>query len=380
MPVIPFVKRKLGTTYLIWFKSSNLYYQLAEPAWFVFSKIVKRYKTETIAKQFAYRYGLSLEEGLSFVSDIRLKVEEMNQVSILKNNIVQQLTDLNKFTFAPQSIHNYTLGEKTIKFVFDSQQLENYIHLLIDHLETSEDHIEMPLFELFFFNEKIVFRINNEVKGIWVNDESHLVKGKIFMELTNLMHSKTDEDWLMTVHASAITNGKKTILFSAAPGSGKTTIAALLQAQGYQLISDDFVPIDRHSFNCYPLPIAMSVKEGSMQLLASLYPALNQKPLNYISPEKSVRYLPAENQLMNLVYPVHEFIFIQYNKSVDFVWEKLDPVKAIRLLLDQTWVIPTDGNPDLLFDFVSQKSFYELSYSNNQKALEAIINLMEHDQ
>jgi hypothetical protein len=43
-------------------------------------------------------------------------------------------------------------------------------------------------------------------------------------------------------------------------------------------------------------------------------------------------------------------------------------------------VFPTDGNPDLLFDFVSQKSFYELSYSNNQKALEAIINLMEHDQ
>ena len=98
------------------------------------------------------------------------------------------------------------------------------------------------------------------------------------------MHDKTDADWLMTVHASAITNGKKTILFSAPPPcNGKTTIADLLQARGYKLISDAFVTIDRYSFKAYPFPIAMSVKEGSIDLLASLFPALEQRLPDHIN-------------------------------------------------------------------------------------------------
>lgn len=380
MSFISFIKRKIGQTYLIWFKNSNQYFQLEEPAWFVFSRTIKRYKAETIAVKFAHRYGTDLDESRIFVADIRQKIDEMNRIVNQENEQDKPTTDLASYTFIPQSVHCYSLDGKTIKFSFETQLLEDYIHLLVKHLEVPEDGLATPLFELFFFQEKIVFRIDNKVKGIWAPDESHLVKGKIFMELTNVMHNKTDEDWLMTVHASAITNGKKTILFSAAPGSGKTTMAALLQAKGFQLISDDFVPIDRYSFHAYPLPIAMSVKEGAMKTLELLYPTLNETPLNYISSEKSVRYLPAENQFINKIYPVHEFIFIQYNKSVDFVWEKLNPVQAIRLLLDQTWVIPTDGNPDLLFDFVSQKSFFQLTYSNNQKALEVITNLMNHDE
>jgi hypothetical protein len=185
----------------------------------------------------------------------------------------------------------------------------------------------------------------------------------------------------MTVHASAITNGKKTILFSAPPNHGKTTIAALLQSRGYKLISDDFVPIDRNSFKAYPFPIAMSVKQTSMDLLASLFPALEQKTLNYISPEKSVRFLPpnANPDVTKEVFPVRDFVFIQYNSSVDFIWEKLDPLKAMKLLLDQAWVTPIKGNTEILFERIMELSFYQLTYSNNEKALDAIANLFDHD-
>ncbi|MDP2334907.1 MAG: hypothetical protein Q8N05_00355, partial [Bacteroidota bacterium] len=286
-----------------------------------------------------------------------------------------------KLTFSPFSIHRYRLGNKFIAFSYKTRLFEHYLHPLICHFETMEEQDEMPLFELFAWQESIVFRFNGEVKGIWTKDETHLVKGLIFMFLINVMYDKTDADWLMTVHASAITNGKKTILFSAPPNHGKTTIAALLQARGYQLISDDFVPIDRDSFMAHPFPIAMSVKESSMDLLAGLFPALDQKKLLYISPEKSVRFLAPEFNLEmhDAIFPVQEFVFIKYDKSVDFAWEKLDPVRAVQLLLDQAWVIPTEGNAELLFDRIMQMSFYQLTYSNNQKALDAITNLFDHD-
>jgi hypothetical protein len=79
------------------------------------------------------------------------------------------------------------------------------------------------------------------------------------------------------------------------------------------------------------------------------------------------------------IFPAQEFIFVKYDQSIDFVMEKLDPLQAIRLLLDQTWVTPSRGNPAILFDLILQKSFYQLSYSNNKKALDAITNLFEND-
>ena len=381
MPAIPYLKKRIGQTYLVWFENSDSYLQLEEPAWFVFRKTVKRYKSDTIATEFAHRYSASSDESLTFVMDIRKEIEKMNQPAIAQERLNMFSTDLIEHIFKPFFIHRYKVGNKLLAFSYETRDFEYYLHPLIRHFETSEENTDMPLFELFTYEGQIVFRFKGVVKGIWTKDETHLVKGLIFMFLVNVLYDKTDADWLMTVHASAITNGKKTILFSAPPNHGKTTIAALLQDRGYQLISDDFVPIDRNSFKAYPFPIAMSVKQSSMDVLASLFPGLEQKPLNYISPEKSVRYLPPNNQLdfSNNVFPVHEFVFINYNASVDFIWEKLDPVTAVKLLLDQAWVTPTKGNAVLLFERIMQLSFYQLTYSNNQKALDAITNLFDHD-
>ena len=79
MSSIPFISKKVGNNYLVWFQNSNHYVQLEEPAWFVFKKITKRYKTSTIAFDFALRYGFSHEESLVFVNDIGAEIKKLNQ-------------------------------------------------------------------------------------------------------------------------------------------------------------------------------------------------------------------------------------------------------------------------------------------------------------
>lgn len=382
MPEISYIKKKVGPSYLVWFENSNTYFQLEEPAWFIFTKIRKRYKSDTIAREFAIRYGSTPEASHTFVTDIRAEIKKMNQPDNVQTKTGQFPVELNEHTFDPWSIRHYNFGDKEIIFSYESRLLEHYLHPLISHFETSEQGSGYPHFELFALNGQIVFRFNGEVKGMWTNVESHLVKGMIFMYLINVMHNRADADWLMTVHASAITNGKKTILFSAAPGSGKTTIAALLQARGYRLISDDFVPVDRLTLCAWPFPIAMSVKEGSMELLAPILPGLAQKDLNFISPEKRVRYLAPSNfrDVMKEIHPVRKFIFVHYDTSVDFRLVKLDHINAIKQLLQQAWIAPVPGNPSILLERLSHISFYELTYSDNQKALDSITNLFDHDQ
>jgi hypothetical protein len=380
MPDISFIKKKIGLSYLIWLRKSNKYMMLEEPAWFVFSHIAKRYKLSTIASSCAVRYGLDTTETLAFVHDIHSGIEQMNQPTLVSRDLTQD-AEIANYRIQPYSKHQYRFGTSTIEFSSENPYFESFLHPLICHLETTDNKEDVPVFELFEYNEMIVFRLDGEVKGIWSYEETHLVKGLIFMNLVNVLFDKTNDFWLMTVHASAITNGEKTILISAAPGSGKTTMAAMLQNIGYQMVSDDFVPIDRHSFRAWPMPIAMSVKQGAMSLISTIYPEIEEKPINHISPEKSVRYIyPGPNdEFLPEALPVKEFIFISYNPSVDFQWEKIDPAKAVKLLLDQSWISPSDGSAEILFDQLSRWSFYELTYSDNQKALDAISNLFSHD-
>lgn len=76
---------------------------------------------------------------------------------------------------------------------------------------------------------------------------------------------------------------------------------------------------------------------------------------------------------------LRSFCIHKYNPSVDFEWEKIDQIKAIKLLLDQSWISPTNGSAEILLGQLSQWSFYLLTYSNNQRAIEAIANLFDHD-
>jgi hypothetical protein len=118
-----------------------------------------------------------------------------------------------------------------------------------------------------------------------------------------------------------------------------------------------------------------------MDLLTPLFPELEEKSLFHLSVEKSVRYIPLSNyaEIINAVFPVKELIFIEYNSAIDFKLEKLDPVIALKALLDQVWVTPVHGNASILLDHIMEISFYKLTYSNNQKALGAISNLFDHD-
>ena len=376
---IKFVKKKIGNSYLIWFQNSNLYFSLEEPAWFVFSKIMKRYKSETIAKEFSDRYGLSYEESLRFVTDVRLKIIEMNKYDEPAKYMEKSAEEINNYVYPIYSTHCYDMQNKVIEFSFETPWLENYIHPLIKHLETTEDFTGKSYFELYTYNERVYFRLDKKIIGSWDKNESHLTKGRIFIELVNVLHNKSEADWLMTVHASAISDGRKTILFSAAPGSGKSTIAALLQTKGYNIISDDFVPIERSTFKAFPFPIAMSVKEGSLDLLKPHYPELENNPLITLNPEKRIKYLPIDNRIMKMAFPVKEFIFIKYDDSVDFTLEKIEPANAVKTLFEEAWIPPQPDNVAIFLDKIINISFYRLTYSNNKMALEAISQLFDNN-
>ena len=94
---------------------------------------------------------------------------------------------------------------------------------------------------------------------------------------------------------------------------------------------------------------------------------------------KKVNYLPVESNIMNMIFPVNEFVFLKYDASVDFSFEKTEPVKAIMQLLEDAWIPPAPENVTIFLDKILKASFYNLTFSNNQKAIEAINQLFKKD-
>src|ERR1035437_3127338 len=112
MTTIPYIKKKIGLKYLVWLQNSNQYIQLEELAWFIFRKVAKRAKSETIAKEFAGRYETAFDESLAFVKEIRSKIEKINQANSTSSNSIQVSDELNNHVFSPFSVHNYKLGNR----------------------------------------------------------------------------------------------------------------------------------------------------------------------------------------------------------------------------------------------------------------------------
>jgi hypothetical protein len=370
------VIRKIDGSFVVWFANGNQYLRLEEPAYFVFERSEEGLGRDLIAGQCAERYGTAESECRQFVAEILDGIETIRQTPVGKELDGKEKHGLQEKMFLPFSNHFYEINGKFLCFRFETRLYEHYLHPLLQHLETDACPTEPILFELFGYNGKIVLRVGHQVKGTWAEDETHLLNGMASLQLLNTIYEKEDHDWMAIIHASAVTNGTKTIVFTASPGSGKSTIAALLQQKGFPIVSDDFVPLEQITQLVFPFPMAMSVKEGATELLSTLYPSLQkQEEAQRSRTNKPVRYLPIEGKA--LPTPVKEVIFIKYDPSVDFEMEQLSGIEALKMLLDETWTSPSAQNAARFLDWYCCITCYRLTYSNNEKALKTITDLFE---
>jgi hypothetical protein len=175
-------------------------------------------------------------------------------------------------------------------------------------------------------------------------------------------------------------NGKA-FIFSASAGSGKSTVAAILKANGPGYVSDDFIAATTNG-NVYPFPASISVKEGAMQVLSGYYPELNEKDLEKASTGKMVRYLPVNNFTESLPdgIPVAGFIFVNYKAGSGFSLAEVAKKEALQLLLQETWVNPKTSFIQAFFEWVEKTPFYKMTYSDNNKMISTIKNMLEYER
>jgi len=176
------------------------------------------------------------------------------------------------------------------------------------------------------------------------------------------------------LHAAAL-GKQKTIIFAGISGSGKSTLSAYLARQGWHYYGDDTIGLgatddQANTAVVLPFPTSISIKEGSLETLASCYPELIAiEPVDYNNKTARFLSLPEPKPVCkSLSLEISALVFPTFLKNATINTEQVTPIDALSLLMHSGGVsFDTDITPSKmhqLFATISCLPIYKLTYSN----------------
>ena len=180
-------------------------------------------------------------------------------------------------------------------------------------------------------------------------------------------------DRLLVVHGAGLaTADGRGLLLIAPGGSGKTTLAAALNAKGLPLLHDDVVPVDLDG-QLWGLGLPLTLKSGSWPVLEQLRPELADatvtqrmgQPVRFLSPRGSVPTAPI---------PLGAFIFPCYQPHALPHLESLPPESTLQRLIEAEAVIRNLNQDKLerLARWVESAPAWTLTYPDLATGLEHV--------
>ena len=348
------------------------------PAYDVICMKDKGLSPEAIPGRISEIYDLPLDEAQRFVNEV---IQIVNQSSE-GNSKVPGTGAYESPEYVPvrfYSKRNYQINGLIYAVEYETAQLEHLIHPKFAHLERNINIEADHFYQLFYTGDRSVLRVNGVTVGQWPPGEEHYLSGKFSMELVNRMYGKTESDWMGVFHASAISHENKSILFLGDSGSGKSTICAVLMAHGFQLLADDFVPVDGATGAACYFPAAVSVKKNALAPLIGLFPQLcSAAEFNFPAMDKTVRYLPptADNLAR---YSCKALVFVRYQKKSGCKLEKMSMDTAFQQIVPDSWISPLEENAARFLDWFLELPCYRLTYSNNSRMVASIEKIFRND-
>jgi len=369
--------RKVENKTICWFKNKNEYVVLENTTANILQKLNTGNSVDKIATSLSKELKIPLETANNFV--LELKQNFLNEENKENKTSKNDLKDIKK-PVDFQFVKFYKINNIVFKISFLSETELSFVHPKFAHLVTEETSNITNEFDVFIKNEHIYLYVNNNFINAWNRAEIHYFQGKFSMELIQKIHQKEEDEWLGVFHASAISNGKKSMLFLGDSGNGKSTSLALLQANNFTCLADDFVPMDAKKQEVYSFPASISIKKNSLATLLPIYPELETSAeYNFKRLNKIVRYLKPNNNNFFAHLPCNDLVFIKYQKEAELSCKKISKIDAFQQLIPDSWLSPKEENSQKFLDWFTGLNCYQLTYSNNDKMIKTVTDLFNND-
>ena len=143
---------------------------------------------------------------------------------------------------------------------------------------------------------------------------------------------------LLVVHGAGLVGPDGSGLLLIAPGgSGKTTLATALNAEGLPLLHDDVVPVTLDG-DLLGLGLPITLKSGSWPILQTLRPDLGETPIRHRLGQP-VRLLPPRDPVPSGPVPLGALVFPRYLPGAPAHVQRLTPEAALQGLIEAEAVI-----------------------------------------
>ena len=309
---------------------------------------------------------------------------EREEAVIVVSNIEEQLSGLKidsgkeepgkQLSFAFQQISTanqitYKINDTLFSVEYETPEAQELIHPKFSSFKlggySKADH------QLRVLHSKNGFSlwVNNKHIGSWKRTEGHLLGGKVSMQILQKLYNNEEDDWIGVFHAAAVSTGDRCLMFLGDSGNGKSTLSALLMANGLDVLADDFLPIENSENLICRFPSAISVKKQALDLLTPIYPGLKSSEEHYNpSLNKTFRYLP-QSKTTKTAVPCEALVFVKYQKDIGFECNKMDKNEAFQKLVCDSWLSPIESNVRKFVNWFQQLPCYKLTYSDNDRMI-----------
>lgn len=361
---------------IVWFETNNEYIVLENTTADILKRLNKGISVNEIATALSKKLAVPLDKTIDFIIDLE---KDIYTPKIRKEkNLINDYRDVKRPTSFDFTKY-YKINNLIFKVDFFTEYELYLIHPKFTHLEvklTEHNHT----FTVFLENSFLFFYVDTNFIGAWSKNEIHFFQGKFSMELIQKIHQKEEQEWMGVFHASAVSNGKKSILFLGDSGNGKSTSLALLQANGFTCLADDFVPIDAKNKEVYSFPASISIKKNSLETLLPLYPALKTSAeYNFKRLNKIVRYLKPNNTNFLAHLPCNDLVFIKYEKDADLKVNKISKIDAFQQLVPDSWLSPKKENAQIFLDWFTRLNCYQITYSENKNMIATVFKIFNNE-
>ena len=362
---------------IVWFENNNEYLVLENTTADILKRLSKGITVKEIATALAKKLTVPLDKTIDFVLDLERKIYAPK--TSIDSKVVNDYRDVKKpklFEFTKY----YKINNLVFKVEFSSEYELYLVHPKFAHLEVENSNNTSFTFTVFLNNNYVFFYVDKNFIGAWSKKEIHFFQGKFSMELIQKIHKKEENEWLGVFHASAVSNGKKSILFLGDSGNGKSTSLALLQGNGFTCLADDFVPIDATKKDVYSFPASISIKKNSLDALLPLYPELeNSAEYHFKRLNKIVRYLKPNNNNFSSHLPCKDLVFIKYEKDADLICKKISKIDAFQQLVPDSWLSPLKENSEVFLEWFTTLNCYQITYSENRKMISTVSQIFNNE-
>ena len=243
-------------------------------------------------------------------------------------------------------------------------------------------HVEVPLSPLV----KTVFEVSSEGSRYVLKKDGNEIgressptglRHSLIVEITRSSYPQMD--WLIFMHAGAIADGQRCIVFPGVAGCGKSTLVAALMYAGFRYVAEDLVPMSR-GFSVAPIPARLCIRDGGWLALRREFPEIQalrdsrrrKNGSKYITPPPCPHGLPPH-------LPVHCLVFPDYAPGQELEISSISSEAALaRLVQTGAWFEKNmdDAAVEALLSWIQVTPAYQLRYAALGDAVTSVRKLL----